>query len=77
MRENCSKGQLILKGLFAILEFFQKTERNNSIIVLLGQKTNLFVCFWKNRQLEKTLLLFFTFSDQEKLFDVVLLENFY
>ena len=38
-------GQLISKGLFAILKFFQKNERNNSIIVLLGKKTNLFFVF--------------------------------
>ena len=41
-----TKGQLISKGLFTLLEFFQKNERNNSIIVLLlGKKTNSFVHF--------------------------------
>ena len=35
---SLAKGQLISKQLFGILEFFQKNERNNSIIVLL-------VCF--------------------------------
>jgi hypothetical protein len=58
------KGQLISKGLFAILEFFLKNERNNSIIVLLSKKPrNCSFGFWKNRQLEKkTLLLCLTFS---------------
>ena len=35
------KGQLISKEL----QFFQKNEQNNSILVLLGKKTNSFVCF--------------------------------
>ena len=34
----CTKGQLISKGLFAILEFFQTNEQNNSIIVLFCKK---------------------------------------
>ena len=38
---DITKGQLISKGIFAILEFFQKNERNNSI----GKKTNSFVRF--------------------------------
>ena len=33
-----TKGQLISKGFFLILEFFQKKEQNNSIIVLSGKK---------------------------------------
>ena len=33
------KGQLILKGLFGILEIFQKNKQNNTIIALLGKKT--------------------------------------
>ena len=35
---STTKGQLISKRLFAILEFFQKNERNNWIIVLSGKK---------------------------------------
>ena len=52
------KGQLISKGLFAILEFFQKNERNNSIIVLLGQKNEFIQSFFgRIIGLKKTLRL--------------------
>ena len=38
------KDQLISKGLFGILEFFQKNERkNSSYVVLLGKKPPEFV----------------------------------
>ena len=50
-----AKGQLISKGLFAILEFFQKRTKQfeNSIV---RQKTRIrsFV-FWKNRRLENNI----------------------
>ena len=42
---NYYKGQLTSKGLFDTLEFLQKNEQNNSIIVLLGKKMNSFVHF--------------------------------
>ena len=56
-----TKGQLISKGLFGILEFFQKNEQTNLFIVLLGRKNRIrpFV-LWKNHRLEKTIL---TLSD--------------
>ena len=39
---NCqTEGQLILKGLFVILEFFQKTDHST----VRQTKTNLLVCF--------------------------------
>ena len=43
-RSRFTKGQLISKGLFAILEFFQKNERNNLIIVLTVKQKTEFVC---------------------------------
>ena len=39
------KGQLILKGRFGILEFFQKTNERIRFLVLLGKKPNSFVRF--------------------------------
>ena len=39
------KGQIISKGLFGILGFFQKTNEQIPFLVQLGQKTNLFVRF--------------------------------
>ena len=39
------KGQIISKGLFGILGFFQKNERTNSFLVRQPRKTNLFVRF--------------------------------
>ena len=48
---------------FPILEFFQKNEWNNSIIVLLGKQTNSFVrLFGRIVGLKKTLRLCLTFS---------------
>ena len=43
------KGQLISKGLFAILKFFQKTNET----ILWGKKRIRSFVFWKNRRLEK------------------------
>ena len=42
-----SKGQLISKCLFGVFKFFQKTNENKSIIVLI--KSNFSFIFWKNR----------------------------
>ena len=39
-----TKGQIILKGLFGVLEFSQKT--NEFVMVVV--KMNLFVYFWAN-----------------------------
>ena len=33
-----TKGQLISKGLFGILEFLKKKEGTNSFLILLGKK---------------------------------------
>ena len=57
------KGQLISKGLFAILEFFQKTTETIQSIVLLGKKPNSFVRFLEESSgWKKTLRLWLTFS---------------
>ena len=51
LEKKCiTKGQFISKGLFAILKFFQKNERNNSIIAL---KMNSFVCFLEESSARK------------------------
>ena len=56
MLQNCLqlwvnyKGQLIPKRLFAILKFFQKT--NKTITYIIDKKNPSFV-FWKNCRLEK------------------------
>ena len=53
------KGQLILKGLFGILKFFQKTEQNNLTIVLLGKKPEFVHSFFgKIVGLKRTLRSF-------------------
>ena len=63
-----TKGQLISKDLFAILEFFQKT--NNSIIVLLGRKKPEFVRSFFGRivSLKKPVRLCLTFKNSTILF---------
>ena len=46
-RARASKGQLISEGLFAIFEIFpKKPKRNNSMIVLLGQKNEFIRSFF-------------------------------
>ena len=61
------KDQLISKGLFAILEFFQKNDRNNSIIVLLGKKHEFVRSFFgRIVGLKKTLQLCLTFRRGKK-----------
>ena len=58
----CPKGQLISKGLFCILKFFQR-QTNKFVHSVLSGKKNEFVrlfVFWKNWQLEKNIL---TLSD--------------
>ena len=59
-KKNLAKpanGQLISKGLFGILEFFQKT--NEQILfstVMLGKKNRIHsFIFWKNGQLERNI----------------------
>ena len=41
------KGQLILKGLLGILEFFQKNELTNLFLVLLGKKPEIVRSFFE------------------------------
>ena len=66
-----SKGQLISKGLFGILEFFQKN-RTNSFLVLLGKKTE-FVrsIFGRIFGLKETLRLCLTFNINVLYFQVI------
>ena len=39
---HLSKGRIISKGQFGVLEFFEKKNKNEFVVVV---KTNLFVCF--------------------------------
>ena len=39
------KGQIISKGLFGILRFFQENEPTNSFLVQSGKRTNSFAHF--------------------------------
>ena len=58
-----TKGRLVSKGFFEILEFFQKTNETIRSQYRLAKKPNSFVRFWKNRQLEKNIT---TLSDLYK-----------
>ena len=44
VRSRFTNGRLISRGLFSILEFFPKNERNNLIIVLSVKQKTEFVC---------------------------------
>ena len=51
-----TKGQLISKFLFGVINFFQKTNKNKSTWVIIVVKSNFFVRFWKNWRYQKVLL---------------------
>ena len=65
MRRKKTKGQLILKCLFGVFNFFQKTNENKLTWGIIVVKSNSFVrssFFWRKRQLKKSFRLCLTFT---------------
>ena len=64
-----SKGQLILKCLFGVFNFFQKINENKSTWVIIVVKSNSFVRFFgRNIGLKKWFWLGLTFRSSDLIF---------